>query len=205
MSRFVTAWLLLVLLALPAAAAPARPRPLTGIGVLSIRPFAPSPPEASATLVLYAEPGMGRVAEPAAGHLPGLAPVLKPLAGEHLATVTRQKGKWLRIIYDDADREGWLTPPRYWEYTPWPLFLKGRSARLLPGLKKGFYQLRGEPADSAPTLAQLSRESGLRVVQVEGDWAMVIVDLTISGWLRWRDGDGRFLISVDERFNPQKH
>jgi len=119
--------------------------------------------------------------------------------------VIRRKGKWLRIIYDDADREGWLTPDRYWEFAPWPAFLKGRQARMLPGLKKGFYALRSEPADAGLKLAQLSKDSSLRIIQVEGNWAMVIVDLTQSGWIRWRDDDGRFVLAVDERFVPQKH
>jgi hypothetical protein len=119
--------------------------------------------------------------------------------------VTGKKGNWLHIIYDDAGREGWLESSRGWEYATWNAYLKGRAARILPGLKKDLYLLRRDPSPKAPELETLSRQKNLRILDVREDWALVLVDLTAYGWLRWRDGDGRFTISLDDRFDPQKH
>jgi len=90
------------------------------------------------------------------------------------------------------------------EYAGWEAYLKGRVIRLFSGLKKSFYTLRREPVGSAPEVADLSKPLTLRVVQLQENWALVVNDLTVSGWLRWRDDDGRFLIVIDESFDPQK-
>ena len=204
--RSIVALLMLGLLALATgneAFARPRPRPLTGTGLVQIVPLDRSRP--LEPLVLYRDPGLGRVAELPLSRLPGLEPVFANLSGQGRAVVTRQHGEWLRIIYDQADREGWLRGDRFWSYTPWPLFLKGRVIRLLPGLKKGYGVLRTEAAETAPVLAPLSPDLGLRVVQVSGDWAMVIAGISQAGWLRWRDADGRFLVGIDSRFDPQNH
>jgi hypothetical protein len=125
-------------------------------------------------------------------------------SGESALAVMGKKGDWLRVAYDEAGHEGWLAMPRYWEYSPWRVFLKGRSARLLPGLKKEFYLLRREPASTSPQLDTLSRQKNLRIIEIRDEWALVLVDLTTHGWLRWKDNDGRFTISIDNPFEPQK-
>ena len=79
------------------------------------------------------------------------------------------------------------------------------AARLLPGLKKDLYLLRRDPHPASPQLETLSRQKSLRIIDVRDDWALVLVDVTTPGWLRWRDGDGRFTISIDDKFDPQKH
>jgi hypothetical protein len=192
-------------LAVPVSAAPRPvPRPLSGSGLLFIRAESGSGSAVEPGLLIYREPGLERVAELPPNRLPGLGSLYRPGSGEALAVITGRKGKWLKIIYDDADREGWLEAERRWESVTWPVFLKGRLARLLPGLRKGFYQLRSEPGEIGTATATLARENSLRIVQVEGDWAMVLVDLAGSGWLRWRDDDGRLLLAIDERIAPQK-
>ena len=44
----------------------------------------------------------------------------------------------------------------------------------------------------------------LRIIEIRDEWALVLVDLTTHGWLRWKDNDGRFAISIDNPFEPQK-
>lgn len=179
----------------PAKAAP-KQRPATGSGFLVIRPLTPQRPADIATLALYRAPGVERITGISAAGLPGLAPVMTPRPGEQMLAVTGKKGNWLRVAYDDAGREGWLAMARYWEYTPWEAFLPGQTVRLLAGLKKGCYSLRNAAGDAAGQLSTLTGKTPLRVVHTTGDWIMVTVDRTSSGWIRWRDVDGRFTISV---------
>jgi hypothetical protein len=196
--------LLVFLITTPAAHAAVKPRPLTGSGVLLIRPPSSSPATETTTITLYREPGVGKLAELPPEKLPSLGQVLKTTAGETAVAVQGKKGTWLRIMYDEAGREGWLQPERHWEYAGWEAYLKGRVVRLFSGLKKGFNTLRREPSGNAPEVADLSKPLTLRIVQLQDNWALVVIDLTASGWLRWRDDEGRFLIVIDESFDPQK-
>jgi hypothetical protein len=194
----------LALISLPAGGAP-QPRPFTGLGVVVIRPFIPERAAELAAIPLYREPGVGRIAERAAGAIPGLSPVLNLPAGTYPVAVMGKKGNWLRIAIDDAGREGWVEMARWWEYLPWDDFLKGRIARLLPGLKKGEYALRSEPGETAPQSATLSGRENLRLIEVRDDWALAVAAPAVTGWLRWRDGDGRFQISLDGLPPLQNH
>jgi hypothetical protein len=203
MTRLVVALVLLLTLAGGALAA-VKPRPLSGQGLLQLRPLPGGSAGAGEPLVLYREPGLGRLIELPPDRLPVLTPALQNLAGAYRVAVTGRKREWLRIVYDEADREGWVQAQRSWTYTPWSQFLKGRMVRLLPGLKKAFYTLRDEAVDTGPALVPLTVDLPLRVVQVDGDWVMVVVGISQAGWLRWRDDNGRFLMAIDERFDPQK-
>jgi len=189
--------LLLLFSTASASAAPPRPRPLAGNGLLSISPSLGPKGAESFTLPLYQEPGTGRFADIDSSDLPSLATALKGNPAELLLVVTRKKGKWIKVIYDESGREGWLAMDRRWRYQPWDWYLKGREVRLLAGLKKEFYTIRTAPSHIAPTVETVTRQKGLRVIEVSDAWMLVIVDLSVSGWIRWRDDDGRFLISVE--------
>lgn len=201
--RALLAALCLALLPFPSLAAP-QPRPFTGSGMLLIRPFPPELPAGLVPIVLYREPGVGRIAELTANQLPSLDTVRGPVGGARPVAVMGKKGNWLRIAYDDAGREGWVEAARRWEYLPWDAFLPGRSARFLPGLKKGEYVLRASPIETAPQLPPLTGGESLRLIEVQDDWALAAVDTGLRGWLRWRDRDGRFRITVGEKPTPQK-
>jgi len=183
----VPLWLILALVALgPAAAqaAPPPPRPYAGQGVLALHP---APWAERAPIPVYREPGLQRIAEPEPGALPRLAGD----GGEPLVAV-QARGGWLRVAYDDAGREGWLKPPRGWEYRPWEEFLPGRLVRVFPGMKKALYALRGEPREGGAETGALARDQEVRVLRVEEDWAQLQAPW---GWFRWRDGDGRLTVS----------
>jgi hypothetical protein len=178
----------LVLLALcvgASHAAPPQPRPYSGTGVLALRPA----PEAEQSLIpIYVEPGLQRITELKVSGLPRLAG--DPQAP--LVAVSATRGGWLRLAYDDAGREGWIESARNWNYLLWAEYLPRRVVRVLPGMKKGLYVLRGEPRDGSPERGSLSRDQQVQVVQVVDDWARL---QSPAGWFRWRDGDGRLTVA----------
>ncbi len=180
---------LLALLAFPASAAPPA-RPFTGIGLLVFRPG----PLAEATVSVYRQPGVGRIATLPWAQLPSLSHILKGDAGEVVATVTDKRGAWVGITYDAAGRKGWTLMERSWRYIPWKEYLKGRPVLLLPGLKSGFYILRQERSELSNGESVAGQE--LRIIEVQDEWCMVITPPGTSGWIRWRDPDGRILVSI---------
>jgi hypothetical protein len=182
-----------------------QPRPFSGYGVLIISPFNSESPGNPPQLTFYREPGVERIAVRAVNEIPTLSSILPLSVAEYPLAVMGKRGDWMLIAYDDAGREGWVEMARWWEYCPWEDFLKGRVARLLPGLKKDEYALHGVPSEESPLTGPLSEVEELRLIEVRGDWGLVINDSGQHGWLTWRDGDGRFRISVGEKINPQKH
>ena len=196
MKRLLAIVLLLLLAGAVALAAPKPPRPTAGIGVLLVRPFPEVTPLAATAISLFDAPGVGRLEERPAGGMQLLAPVFGRFETEILLAVTEQRGEWLRVVYDDAGREGWVSLERSWSFVPWESYLKGRTARLLPGLRKPFYQLLREPSDSGGVLASLAPAESFRLIGFEGDWALVLVGHERTGWLRWRDRDSRFTLAV---------
>lgn len=196
-SLFIAILLAAVLAAAVSAGAAQRPapRPFAGIGLLVVRSVVPDGD--AVPIPLYRKPGIGRVAEIQPTRLPGLDAVMVTPAGEGRAVVMGVRDQWCRIIYDDADREGWLERPRSWQFLPWEKFLKGRFVRFLPGLRNGYGVVRQKADDAASELATPVRGSQFRVLRVDDDWAQVMVEYTRIGWLRWRDRDGRFVIAVE--------
>ncbi len=189
--------LLASVVTLPAFAAHP-PRPFTGTGILFLRPFTPERGTELVAIPLYRDPGVGRIAEFDVGRLPQLTPFLAVPAGTHAVAVMEKRGNRLLIAYDDSGRAGWLERERWWNFLPWEEYLPGRTVSLLPGLKAGFYRLCGEPADTASQPAPLPSRVAVLVTRVQGDWLRVTLLPATTGWLRWRDGDGRLLITVVE-------
>jgi hypothetical protein len=186
-------FLLLLLAAIPLqlhAASPQKARSLSGSGLLLLRSENGRQPS---RLVLYREPGLGRIAELDAAQLPQLCLSFNPPA----VIVTAKKLGWYRIVYDDGEREGWLQGQPAYRYQRWEELLQGREAAFPTGLRKEFYLLRSEPDSAARQLDTIDRESSFTVVKVAGDWINVRRGGAASGWLRWRDENGRLLIAVD--------
>lgn len=179
---------LLFMLFMPGAAesAPPRPRPYSGIGILAV---ARDTAGANGPLVLYREPALLRLAEVEAARLPRLA----GSDDAPLLAVSARRGRWTRIAYDDAGREGWIEAPRSWQYLPWEEFLPGRTLRILPGMKKEFYQLSDEPRQDGAPAGTVVRDQEVRVLRVEGEWVLLEAP---PGWFRWRDPDGRLTIAL---------
>jgi hypothetical protein len=169
-----------------AEAAPLPLRPCAGIGVLALRP---QPGEEKVGAPLYREPGVERLGVAEGGSLPRLAGT----AQEPLVAVAARKGDWALVAFDDAGREGWIAVSRWWSYRSWEDFLPGRRVFVLPGLRKGWYAVKGEPGERGADRAWLAREQGVVVRRIEGDWMLLEAP---SGWFRWRDGDGRLTISL---------
>jgi hypothetical protein len=180
-------------------------RPYTGSGLLLMRPPAHREPGSPTSLIVFREPGIGRVAEPGYGDIPLLSQVVESSPEEYPVAVMGKKGTWLKINYDDAGRAGWIEGNDRWDYIPWEEFLPGRTARLLPGLKKVHYHLRRGPSVAGQVVEPLGQETSARIERLEGDWAHVTVDPGKTGWIRWRDTEGRFMITVRPARPQQNH
>jgi hypothetical protein len=174
-----------------AASAPPKMRPYSGIGVLLLQNAAN---ELGEPFPLYEEPGLSRQGSLNHDNLPGAGWIFGTFIPATPLIVTGRKGVWLRVVYDDAGREAWLNPLRSGEFQTWELFLKGHMASILTGLQNKYLQLYKKPNKTA--LATLAPRQLFRVLQIEGDWAMVLYQQNLLGWLRWRDEDGRLLIGV---------
>jgi hypothetical protein len=85
---------------------------------------------------------------------------------------------------------------RHSQFNPWQRYLAGREVRLLAGLKKEYYQLKSAPSITAPVVKPLTRQTGIRAIEVSDSWLLVIADNSHSGWIRWRDDDGRLMVSL---------
>ncbi len=181
------------------AAQKPKPRPYTGTGVVFIRPFTPERKAELAAIPLYREPGVGRIADFAAERLPQLTPFLTVPAGTYAVAVMAKRGNWLEIAYDDSGRTGWLERDRWWDYLPWDEYLPGRLVGLVPGLKTGSYRLCPEPGGPSLKLEPLTPKTPVRVTRVQGDWLKAALPPATPAWLRWRDNDGRLLITTAER------
>ncbi|WP_224984711.1 SH3 domain-containing protein [Geomonas agri] len=195
MKKVLTAALLLLGAGSAALAALPTPRPYSGCGVLILKEGTGWPLE---SIALYQEPGVQRVAETR----PQALPRLSGDDAEPLLAASERRGDWVRVALDEAGRQGWLAKARGWEYREWRDFLPGRTVRLLPGLKKEWYQLRLAPGGDASAAPPLSRDREVRVLEVEKEWARIE---TPAGWLRWRDPDGRLTVSLKYDTKQKNH
>lgn len=186
----------LLLVATVARAVPTPPapkmRPYCGIGVLML-PLAGNAGTGEA-FHLYDEPAIARRGDLDFSRVPAYEWIFGSMSTGLPLMVTARKGDWLRVAYDDAGREAWLDPRRSASFQPWEEFFKGKVGKLLPGLQKKYYQLFRQTGKGA--LAALTPGQPFRVVKLEDDWALVVSDQNVLGWLRWRDEDGRLLVGL---------
>jgi hypothetical protein len=183
----------------------AQPRPFAGSGLLIVRHMNPASSASPPSLILYREPGVGRIGEFHVTGIPLLSSIVNLPPREFPLAVMGKRGNWLLVAYDDAGREGWVRMARWWAYNKWEDFLKGRAVTLIPGLGRERAILRGGPSASSPGTVGISEDETLRVVEVRNDWLLAVTATGTSGWLLWRDGDSRFLITENERIAQQKH
>jgi hypothetical protein len=194
-AAFLTA--LFIFIYSSAWSAPPKPRPLAGIGILALHPVSLESGGAP-SLTVYREPGVNRISDLEFSELPSMAPAIKASPGVSHLAVTRKKGDWVKIIFDDSGREGWLEMERGWEFREWSKYLRGGEVKLLNGLRKELYQLKATASAQSQSIGAISKEKKLLVVELDGFWMLVLVDFENSGWLRWKDDDGRLLISVEK-------
>lgn len=174
-----------------AAAPPPKMRPYAGIGVLML-PIAVD--DRSEPLPLFEEPGLVRQGSLDLNKIPGHDWIFGASSSVVPLIVMNRKGAWLRVAYDDAGREAWVSQQRSWSFQSWEAFFKSHMAGMLPGLQKRYFQVYRQPGTTV--LATLPPRQPFKVLRIENDWAMVMPDQNSLGWLRWRDEDGRLLIGV---------
>jgi hypothetical protein len=205
MKIFAMAITLLLLIAAPAIPqqTPQAMRPYSGIGVLLLAAENGEADGYQGPLYLYEEPAVLRIGALDSGQAPPYEWLFTRNFSRLPLIVTARKGDWLRVAYDDAGRLGWLDPRQRGVFQPWDTLLKGKSCRLLPGLRKQLYQVFRQPGKMPLTPPALPKQP-FKVVKLDGDWALVMPDQSTLGWLRWRDEDGRLLISVEMDSGSQK-
>lgn len=186
-------WVVLTTAPVVAAAAPPfKMRPYAGIGLVSSGSLQEG--ENEEPLHLYEEPANARLMSLDLAKVPRYDWIFGANRELYLIVASR-KGKWLRVAYDEAGREAWLMPRRSSVFLSWEMFLKGRTARMLPGLQKRYYQVYQQPGSTASV--SLPPGQFFKVLRLEGDWAMVMPDQRSIGWVRWRDEDGRLLVGLE--------
>lgn len=200
-----TAVVLLLSIAATAASqqVPQRMRPYSGIGVLLLPAEHGGDNSRQEPLYLYKEPAVQRIGALDSSQVPPYEWLFTRNTARLPLIVMARKGEWLRVVYDDAGRQGWLDPRQGGLFQLWDALLKGRSCRVLPSLHKQQYQVFRQPG-KMPVMLLASPGQPFKVVKLEGDWALVMPDQDSLGWLRWRDEDGRLLISVDIGHSAQK-
>ena len=176
------------------AAEPVKMRPYSGIGVVSL-PASSVNKENELPVHLYREPGLSRIGALDGSKLSGNDWIFGARSDSVRLIVMARKGDWLRVSYDDAGREAWIDPQSRDSFQPWHRFFKSRMSRMLPGLRKPYYQLFQQPERNP--LVTLTPKQPFRVLRLDNDWAMVVSDQAGVGWLRWRDEDGRLTIGPD--------
>jgi hypothetical protein len=183
--------LAILLAALPVSslAAP-KMRPYSGIGVLQL-----SSVGLTEAIPLYDDPGISRCCKLEFAVFKELNSWLFGRSENPYLLVTARKAEWLEIEHDDAGRTGWILPERRWHYLPWDQFLKGRMVLFLRNSPKKLMQVVSHPG--AVTGTPLTIKQAMKVILAQGDWAYVLFDSNSSGWIRWRDSDGRLLIGFD--------
>jgi hypothetical protein len=199
----VIQWLILPpsLQAAPVINLTSKMRPYSGIGLLLLAPLTEVQAELAEPSLLYEEPSLFRIGRLETSNVPAYEWIFGAADNSPRLIVTSRKGGWLRVVYDDAGREAWLKHPHKAKYLAWDSFLKGRSASLLAGLQKRYYQTSPQPG-AAPS-GMLAGRKPFKVIRVESDWALVMPDKESLTWLRWRDEDGRLLIAF-ERYSVSR-
>ena len=183
--------LALLLLPLPALGAPPS-RLYAGRGVLII-PAA----DRSAEVLLYEYPAVRQKGSMPLAELPSLSPAVSPKGGEIVLATTALREGLARVSMAHSGEEGWLILRPNWRPLSWERFLAGRTVRLMTGLQGTASQLRQTPAESGAIMGSAAAGSPLTVGEIRGDWAQLLKEETHLGWLRWRDGDGRLLVTVE--------
>jgi hypothetical protein len=172
---------------------PPKMRPYSGIGVLILSEKVAGDPDDP--IYLYQEPGLTRLGTFDSSRLTGNGWIFGSQTPQTYLIVMARKGSWLRVCYDDSGREAWIESRRRITFQSWDDFLRRRMIRMLPGLRKQYYQLFQQPDSSAGVV--LTPKQSIRVLNLEGCRAMVMVDQKSIGWLRWCDEDGRLNVGLE--------
>jgi len=184
--------MLLVFASLPAnAASPVKARTLSGVGVVSIPAL-----NTTESVPLYREPGVGQLQELSLSALPSLRFSGTFVDRLYFPVMAKKRG-WLKVVIDDSERTGWLEMRRGWEFSRWERFLANRPVTMLKGIRKDYYQLRKDAAGTADFLGSVEKSGALVCREIKGEWAMLESGNGVSGWLRWRDENGRLLLQAD--------
>lgn len=186
-----------VVLLLYAGVSAASERPRAGVGILFLRPAFTEQADELKELALYETPGIEKIAQINAAHLPSVSLSVAVPSGVYPVAATGKRGNWYRLVYDDAGREGWIQGRRYWEFYRWPDFLPGRVVKLLPGLRASLTTVHQEPLDSSPALGSIAPGQKLHVIDIRARWALIRSADGTCGWLRWCDGNGKLIIQVE--------
>ena len=183
--------LALLLLPLPALGASSL-RPYAGRGVLTI-PTA----DQSVDVEFYEYPSVRWKGSMPLTDFPALSPALSPEVSEIVIAATALREGSARVAVAPSGEEGWIILRPDWRYLPWERFLVKRTVRLMTDLPETASRIHQIPAKTGETVDSTATGSPLPVEEIRGDWALIMKEGNPLGWLRWRDGDGRLLVTVE--------
>lgn len=172
--------------------APPNLRPLAGKGVVIVPAVTPHD-----ETIVYDSPGVRRKGSSELARLPALSSSVSRKGGETVLAAFALREGYVLVAVSASGEDGWLELRPEWRFVTWERYLAGRTVRLMTGLRETASRLRQTPAESGATVGAVSATAPpLTVSEVRDDWALVHGRETVTGWLRWRDGDGRLLVTV---------
>ena len=113
---------------------------------------------------------------------------------------------WIEVIYDKKmGYKGWVHTSDRMQFLPWINFynLYGRKygLRILKDSPSDSYTLRSKSEDLSQGISKLNYVQKIRLTKISGNWALVtaldIEKTPKTGWLKWRDTDGRIYAFPD--------
>jgi hypothetical protein len=182
----------LLLFSLPTLGAPPFLRPYAGRGMLIISSSAQF-----VEVAAYEYPGVRPKGTVQVADVPSLSPAVTLKEGEiGIATMALREG-YARIAVAPSGEALWIEIRSGWRAVPWERFLPGRTIRVATGVRESASRLRQAPSESGTVIGTNLNSVSLVVNDIRDDWAHVQSKVTPPGWLRWRDGDGRMLVTVE--------
>jgi hypothetical protein len=110
--------------------------------------------------------------------------------------VLDKQENWLKVACNPNNEFAWIAMKEGWKYLAWKEYLKNKKIEMLPKLNPDNYNIYD--AEEKSVLMTLKPKDSIEVFSVIENWALVKLNKTQIGWLRWKDNQGRILVAVTQ-------